>query len=47
MNEAEAIEQMELLSHAFFVFFNGETGSVNVLYKRASGGYGLLVPKIE
>ena len=47
MNEAEAVEQMELLGHAFFMFFNGETGSVNVLYKRSSGGYGVLVPKVE
>ena len=47
MNEAEAVEQMELLGHAFFMFFNGETGSVNVLYKRDSGGYGVLVPKVE
>jgi putative sigma-54 modulation protein len=47
MNEAEAVEQMELLGHAFFMFFNGETGSVNVLYKRSSGGYGVLVPKVD
>ena len=47
MNEAEAVEQMELLGHAFFMFFNGETGSVNVLYKRSSGGYGVLIPKVE
>lgn len=47
MNEAEAIEQMELLGHTFFMFFNGETGIVNVLYKRTSGGYGVLVPKTE
>ncbi len=47
MNEAEAIEQMELLDHNFFVFFNAATGSVNVLYKRSNGGYGLLVPQIE
>jgi len=47
MNEAEAVEQMELLGHAFFMFFNGDTGSVNVLYKRSSGGYGVLVPKID
>ena len=30
MSEMEAIEQMELLGHAFFVFFNEQTGSVNV-----------------
>ncbi len=47
MNEEEAIEQMELLGHNFFVFFNDSTGSVNVLYKRATGGYGVLVPRVE
>jgi putative sigma-54 modulation protein len=47
MNEEEAIEQMELLGHSFFVFFNDSTGSVNVLYKRATGGYGVLVPRVE
>ncbi len=47
MNEAEAIEQMELLGHTFFVFFNDATGSVNVLYKRTSGGYGVIVPQLE
>jgi putative sigma-54 modulation protein len=47
MNEAEAIEQMELLGHTFFVFFNDETGSINVLYKRTAGGYGLLMPNVE
>jgi putative sigma-54 modulation protein len=47
MNEAEAIEQMELLGHTFFVFFNDATGGVNVLYKRTSGGYGVIVPRLE
>lgn len=44
MSEDEAIEQMELLAHSFFMFFNAETGSVNVLYRRDTGGYGVLVP---
>jgi len=44
MNEDEAIAQMELLGHNFFMFQHGETGEVNVLYRRESGGYGLLVP---
>jgi putative sigma-54 modulation protein len=44
MNEAEAIEQMELLSHAFFMFYNADTGKINVLYRRHEGGYGLLEP---
>lgn len=47
MNEAEAIEQMELLGHTFFVFFNDATGGINVLYKRASGGYGVIVPQVD
>ncbi|MEO8607387.1 MAG: ribosome-associated translation inhibitor RaiA [Chloroflexota bacterium] len=47
MNEAEAIEQLELLGHSFLVFFNDATGGVNVLYKRTSGGYGVIVPHLE
>jgi putative sigma-54 modulation protein len=47
MNEAEAVEQMELLGHSFFVFFNAETGEMNVLYRREVGGYGVLVPRVE
>lgn len=47
MNEEEAIEQMELLEHSFFLFFNADTNAVNVVYKRKSGGYGLLEPRVE
>lgn len=46
MNEDEAIEQMELLDHSFFVFFNPDTGRVNVLYRRKDGHYGLLDPEL-
>ncbi|MBP7692135.1 MAG: ribosome-associated translation inhibitor RaiA [Anaerolineales bacterium] len=47
MNEAEAIEQMQLLSHDnFFVFFNGETNRVNVLYRRRDGNLGLIDPDV-
>jgi len=42
----EAIEQMELLGHAFFAFIDVETGSVNVVYRRHNGGYGLLQPAV-
>ncbi|GAB4508858.1 MAG: ribosome-associated translation inhibitor RaiA [Anaerolineae bacterium] len=45
MNEQEAIAQMELLGHAFFMFLNGDTGQVNVMYRREGGGYGVLVPQ--
>lgn len=46
MNESEAIEQMELLGHSFFMFYNDATSSVNVLYKRANGDYGVLIPEL-
>ena len=45
MDEVEAIEQMELLGHSFFMFFNAESGHVNVLYRRSENGYGLLEPE--
>lgn len=45
MTEYEAIEQMELLGHKFFLFYNPDTESMNVVYKRERGGYGLLVPQ--
>ena len=34
---------MELLGHDFFVFLNGDTDKVNVIYKRKDGNYGLIV----
>ena len=42
----EAIEQMELLGHDFFVFYNSEVDGINVLYRRRSGDYGLLQPEL-
>ena len=42
MNVEEAIMQMEMLNHDFFVYLNMETDSVNVVYKRKDGNYGLL-----
>jgi putative sigma-54 modulation protein len=46
MNEEEAIDQMELLGHDFFVFYNANSGTINVLYRRQGGGYGLLEPRL-
>ncbi|MFZ0545461.1 MAG: ribosome-associated translation inhibitor RaiA [Candidatus Promineifilaceae bacterium] len=43
----EAIEQMELLGHNFFVFFNADEEAVNVLYRRHDGNYGLLQPVFD
>ena len=42
MHVGEAILQMELLQHDFFVFLNVETDSVSVVYTRADGDYGIL-----
>lgn len=38
----EAVLQMNLLGHSFFVFSNAETEQVNVVYKRKDGNYGLI-----
>jgi len=46
MDAEEAIEQMELLGHDFFVFFNSDVNAINVLYRRKSGDYGLLQPEL-
>ena len=42
MTVDEAIVQMELLAHTFYVFLNMETDSVNVVYRRNDKDYGLL-----
>ena len=45
MHEEEALEQMELLGHDFFVFFNPESKGINVIYRRKEDNdYGLLQP---
>jgi putative sigma-54 modulation protein len=44
MTPEEAIEQMELLGHQFYVFLNAEEDGINVVYKRDKGDYGLLQP---
>ncbi len=46
MSEDEAIDQMELLGHDFFVFYNANTDSINVLYRRSDGNFGLLQPEL-
>ena len=44
MPPEEAIEQLELIGHDFFVFVNAESDEVNVLYRRRDGQYGLIEP---
>lgn len=46
MGVEEAILQMNLLGHDFFMFFNEETETMNVVYRRHDGKYGLLEPEI-
>ena len=45
MSVDEAILQMNLLDHTFFMFKNVETGAVNVVYRREEGNYAVLVPE--
>lgn len=47
MKESEAIEQMELVGHDFFLFQNVETDRLAVVYKREDGTYGLLEPNVK
>lgn len=46
MTEEEAIDQMELLGHSFFIFYNAETAKMGVLYRREDGNYGVLEPEV-
>ncbi|NLT41040.1 MAG: ribosome-associated translation inhibitor RaiA [Anaerolineae bacterium] len=47
MGPEEAIEQMELLGHTFFVFWNATNDRVNVVYQRLDGNFGLLDPQLS
>jgi putative sigma-54 modulation protein len=45
MMPEEAIEQMELLGHTFYIFLNANEDAINVVYRRDDGDYGLLQPQ--
>jgi putative sigma-54 modulation protein len=47
MSPEEAVEQMELLGHDFFVFYNVDGGQFNVVYRRRDGDYGLIQPELD
>ena len=47
MTPEEAILQMNLLGHEFFMFRDDVSGEINVVYRRKDGDYGLLVPDIK
>ena len=44
MSVEEAILQMNMLGHSFFVFLNGDTSETNIVYRRANDTYGVLEP---
>jgi putative sigma-54 modulation protein len=46
MSPEEAVLQLELIGHDFFMFLNADTDSVNVVYRRREGGYGLIEPQL-
>ncbi|KPK47925.1 MAG: hypothetical protein AMJ77_01645 [Dehalococcoidia bacterium SM23_28_2] len=45
MTEEEAIEQMELLGHDFFLFFDADADTHALLYRRRDGTYGMIIPE--
>jgi putative sigma-54 modulation protein len=45
MTEEEAIEQMELLDHDFFLFFDADADTYVLLYRRRDGDYGMIIPE--
>ena len=47
MSVAEAIDQMEILRHDFFLFFNADGEELNLLYRRKDGNYGVIEPELS
>ena len=47
MTTEEAILQMNMLGHSFFVFQNGDNGTINIVYRRVDGDYALLEPSTD
>jgi putative sigma-54 modulation protein len=45
LSAEEAVLQLELVGHDFFVFRNAASEAVNVVYRRRDGGYGLIEPQ--
>jgi len=45
MDAEEAIEQMELLGHDFFLFQNVDVRAITLVYRRRDGSFGLLIPE--
>lgn len=47
MTAQEALEQLQLIDHDFYMFHNSESNEINVIYSRNHGGYGLIQPRSD
>jgi putative sigma-54 modulation protein len=47
LTEEEALIQLDLLGHDFYVYNNSNDGLINVMYRRKDGSYGIIKPRIE
>lgn len=47
MSPDEAVDQMELLGHDFYIFFNSDDEAISLLYRRHDGNYGMLQPEMD
>ena len=47
MTTTEALEQLQLVDHDFYMFHNSETNEINVIYSRNHGGYGVIQPRSD
>ncbi|OGO49805.1 MAG: ribosomal subunit interface protein [Chloroflexi bacterium RBG_16_68_14] len=47
MTTEEAVEELELLGHDFFLFYHGELEQFALLYRRRAGNYGLIIPELS
>ena len=45
MSVSEALEQLRMVGHDFYMFHNSETNEINVIYERNHGGYGVIQPR--
>ncbi|MGA7934311.1 MAG: ribosome-associated translation inhibitor RaiA [Kovacikia sp.] len=45
MTVQDALEQLDMIDHDFYMFLNADTGEINVVYERNHGGYGVLQPR--